>query len=214
MTRGTESGAPLVEAARQLVREGLVVGTAGNVSVRTSMGLIITPTAVPADELIPEQLAVLDDEGGQVGGTHRRSSEWRLHLAIYHARPDVGAVVHTHSVAATTLAVLRIPIPPIHYALHELGGEVRVAPYATFGSAELAQNTAATLGIAHAVLLANHGAVAVGPDLPTALERARLVEWLGRVYLEVLRTGSPHVLTPDEMAAAGDRFQDYRPSRM
>ncbi len=214
MTRRTGSRAPLVDAARQLVRDGLVVGTAGNVSVRTSQGLVITPTAVPADELSPEQLAVLDDEGGQVGGTHRRSSEWRLHLAIYQARPDVGAVVHTHSVAATALSVLRRPLPPIHYALHQLGGEVRVAPYATFGSAELAQHTATTLGTAHAVLLANHGAVAVGPDLPTALERARLVEWLGRVYLEVLKTGPPHVLTPDEMAAAGDRFQEYRPSRM
>ncbi len=213
MTRRTGPGAPLVEATRQLVHDGLVVGTAGNVSVRVPDGLVITPTAVPADEMAPEQLAVLDAEGGQVGGTHRRSSEWRLHLAIYQARPDVGAVVHTHSVAATALAVLRLPLPPIHYAMHQLGGEVRVAPYATFGSVELAQEAAAALKAAHAVLLANHGAVAVGPDLPTALERARLLEWLCRVYLEARQGGTPHVLTPTEMAAAAERFQDYRPSR-
>lgn len=212
MTRRTGSGAPLVEAARQLARDGLVVGTAGNVSVRTTAGLVITPTAVPADAMTAEQLAVLDREGGQVGGTHRRSSEWRMHLAIYQARPDVEAIVHTHSVAATALAVLRIPIPAIHYALHQLGGEVPVAPYATFGSAELAQHAAVTLGTGHAVLLANHGAVAVGPNLSTALERARLLEWLGRVYLEALHAGRPHILTAREMADAGERMADYRPS--
>ena len=213
MTRRMGSEAPLVEAARQLARDGLVVGTAGNVSTRAPRGLVITPSAVPADEMTTEQLAVLDEDGGQVGGTHRRSSEWRLHLGVYRARPDVGAIVHTHSAAATTLAVLRLPLPPIHYALHQLGGEVRVAPYATFGSAELAKHTAATLGASHAVLLANHGAVVVGPDLPTALERARLLEWLCRVYLDALRAGSPHLLTPSEMADAGARMADYRPSR-
>lgn len=206
------SAPDLAEAAQQLAREGLVVGTAGNVSVRTRAGLVITPSAVPYEQLTSAHLAALDAVGVQVGGTHRKSSEWRLHLALYQARGGVQAVVHTHSAAATALAVLRRPIPPIHYAMHQLGGEVPVAPYATFGTAELAEGVVAALGAGHAALMANHGAVVVGESLAAALERARLLEWVCRVYLHALSGGTPHVLSPSEMAAAAERLQSYRPA--
>lgn len=201
----------LVAGVLQLAREGLVVGTAGNVSGRTQEGFVITPSAVPYEQLTAAEVAHLDPAGVQVGGTHRKSSEWRLHAALYQARADVQAVVHTHSVAATALAVLRRPIPPIHYAMHQLGGAVPVAPYATFGTAALAESVAEALGSGCAALMASHGAVVVGESLEVALERARLLEWVSRVYLEALSAGTPQILSPSDMEAAGQRYQTYRP---
>lgn len=203
----------VLDAARALVAEGLVVGTAGNVSARAEDRFVITPSAIEPALLTADAMAVLDQDGAQVGGGYGKSSEWRLHVAIYASRPDVGAIVHMHSPAATALAVLREPILPIHYAVCQLApaGVVPVAPYRTYGTAELAEVTRRTLGDAHAVLMANHGSVVVGPSLAGALMRARLLEWLSRLYLTARTAGNPHVLSAAELAAAREALFTYRP---
>jgi L-fuculose-phosphate aldolase len=203
----------VVDAARALAAEGLVVGTAGNVSARAADKVFITPSAIDPALMAVENIATVDLDGRQVAGLLKRSSEWRLHLAIYAARPDVAAVVHMHSPAATALAVLREPIPPIHYAVCQLApsGVVPVAPYRTFGTADLADVTRRTLGDAHAVLMANHGAVLVGSSVVEALARARLLEWLSALYLAARTAGHPHVLSAADLAAAREALDAYHP---
>lgn len=184
-------------AGRRLAESGLVLGTAGNVSERAGELVAITPTGAVLETLEPEQVAVVDLEGGHVDGNLQATSELGLHLGVYQ-RYDAGAVVHTHSPFATALACVIDELPVIHYHLLMLGGPVRVAPYATFGTPELAEVTLAALEGRSAALMANHGAITHGPVLDVAVEGALLLEWGCGVYWRAAAIGPPRVLDDEE----------------
>lgn len=200
----------LIEAARTAKALGLISGTAGNFSLRQPGGLLITPTGIPPEAMEPGQIVAMDAQGSWEG-EWRPSSEWAIHAHIYAARPDVGAVVHAHPDHAVALSCLRLPIPAFHYMVAALGGaEVPCAPYARFGSAELAAAVVQTLGTGlHACLMANHGMVSTGPDMATALSRAARVEMLARHYLLARASGDPVLLTAAEMAEVAAGYTTY-----
>jgi L-fuculose-phosphate aldolase len=202
--------ASLVAYARRLGPDGLTVGTAGNLSLRAPDGtLVITPTGVPYDALRPADVSVVAADGTALAGL-APSSELPLHRAVYRARPDVAAVVHTHSLYATALAVTGRGIPPVHYAVGFVGDRVPLVPYHRYGSEALAEAVAATLAQGYdAALLANHGAVAVGPTLAVAYDRARLVEWLATVYTAALAIGGAVALDAAELAAVREQLRTY-----
>jgi L-fuculose-phosphate aldolase len=208
MSRWLQEKKLVLEAARQMLARGLVVGTAGNVSLRLasegSLSLLaITPTSQPYDSLTPDDIQILDFDGQKVEGSLPPSIEMPLHTGIYRARPDINAVIHTHSVFATAAAVAGLSIPPIlEEQVAYLGGEVKLAGYAPGGSPALAENAVAALEDRHAVLLANHGAVGAGRDLPQAFHACELLEKTARVYLLALATGRVIVLTPEAQVAA------------
>ncbi|MBJ3774966.1 class II aldolase/adducin family protein [Acuticoccus mangrovi] len=202
-----EMRAALVEAYRALLREGLIVGRAGNVSARIDTGCLITPTAVPPEQMQPSDIATVAFSGEATG---KPSSEWRFHRDIFAARPDIHAIVHTHSPNATALATLRMPIPAAHYMVAMAGGhEIPCAPYATFGTAALSEAILATLGGRNACLLANHGVVAVGATLDKAMDLAREVELLAQIHRMALAAGTPVVLDREEMDRVLEAFKGY-----
>lgn len=187
-------------AARRLAADGLVNGTAGNVSARAGELAAVTPTGARLEDVTPEQVAVVGLDGEQVDGELAPTSELGLHLGIYR-RADAGAVVHTHSPFATALACVLDELPVVHYQMLALGGPIRVAPYATFGTPELAELTLGALEGRSAALLANHGAIALGPDLDTAMGHARLLEWACELYWRAAAVGLPRALSePDQRA--------------
>ncbi|MBY0335233.1 MAG: class II aldolase/adducin family protein [Acetobacteraceae bacterium] len=183
----------------------------GNVSVRTARGFLITPAALPYACTTPEDLVECDGEGQVIAGTRRPSSEWRLHAAVYAARPEAKAIVHTHSPMATALSCARRPIPPFHYMVALAGGaDIPCSGYATFGTAELAEAAVAALIGRRACLLANHGVLALGSTLAGADTLAREVENLARQYLALLGAGLPPVLlTAGEMRDVAAQFGGY-----
>jgi L-fuculose-phosphate aldolase len=188
---------------------GINQGNAGNLSVRTDSGMLITPSAVPYEELTPEQLALMpfDAEYGKFHGPKRPSSEWRFHLDIMGARPEVGAVVHTHAPYATALAMARREIPACHYMIARFGGApIRVAGYALFGTAELSDQVLAALRGRTACLMANHGFVTTGKNLDAAMLAAVELEALAKQYLLSLTIGGPVLLTEREVLAAVQQF--------
>src|SRR5579875_3434783 len=196
----------IVAACQELSRSGLVVGTAGNVSVREGDLVAVTPSGVRYSALTPEMIGVHGLGGETVEAPLRPSSELPLHLAVYQARPDVGAVVHTHSVAATALSTLARELPAVHYYVALFGGPVPVTPYAGYGLPELARHAAAALRDRDGCLLGNHGAVTVGPDLATAHDKSLYLEWLCDVYLRAAAAGTPRVLPDAEIAAVAARL--------
>lgn len=205
--------AAVARAARRLGPDRLVTGTAGNVSLRDpASGLIaITPSGLPYEELTAEDIVVVDGAGAVVAGRHAPSSELPLHCAIYRARAADHAVVHTHSPFATAFAACGREIPAVHYeiAFATRGAAIRVAPYATYGTEELARNAVATLGADSAVLLQNHGVVAVGPTLERAYTVALKVEYLAELAYHALQIGSPILLGEEELARVRARFERY-----
>jgi L-fuculose-phosphate aldolase len=202
----------IVEAGRRLRDAGLIAGTAGNLSVRVPDGIAITPSGLDCGALAPEWIGVHALDGTALDAPFAPSSELPLHLAVHAAGP-VGAVVHTHSPAAVALSLLVDEVPPVHYYLAAFGPAVRVVPYAPFGSAALAQGAAAALRESSGALLANHGAVTTGPDLPTAVEAAVVLEWLCDVYLRAAAVGSPRLLDAAAMVAARGALADYRAAK-
>jgi L-fuculose-phosphate aldolase len=181
-------------ACRRLAAEGLVVGTAGNVSVRSADRVAISATGAVLADATPDQVTVVDLDGEVVGGELQPTSELDLHLGVYR-RYDAGAVVHTHSPTATALScVLDGELPCVHYQMLLLGGPVRVAPYATFGTPELAESVLDALEGRTGALMANHGAITHGPDLEKAVELSLLLEWACTVYWRAAAIGTPHVL--------------------
>ncbi len=192
----------LVQAGAQLAQAGLVPGTSGNLSVRVGDKVAITPRGVSLGVLRAQLIAVHATDGSVLHAPLAPSSELPLHLAVY-AATDACAVVHTHSPAAVAVSTLVEELPPIHYYIASFGPAVRVAPYAPFGSIELAEGAVHALRDSSAALLANHGAVTVGPDLPSAVEAALTLEWLCDVYLRAAAAGQPRVL--DEYALARAR---------
>ena len=167
----------IVATCQELSRAGLVVGTAGNVSVRDGDLVAVTPSGVRYATLTPDLVGVHRLDGSPVEAPLAPTSEMALHLAVYAARPEVRAVVHTHSPAATALSALVDEVPAVHYYTELFGGPPRVAPYATYGTEELARNVVHALRDRAACLMGNHGAVAVGPDLATAHEKC--ATWSG-----------------------------------
>ncbi len=200
--------AGVVETARRMSTSGLSFGRSGNVSARWGAGMLITPSGTAYDTLTPEDIVFVDAAGTPSG--QKPSSEWRFHLAAYQARLDVGAVVHCHSPCATALACAHRSIPAFHYMVAVAGGtDIPLVPYATFGTPELAAHVAGALSTRKACLMANHGQIATGADLNTALELAGEVETLAAQYLEVLKLGEVHLLDDAQMAEVLAKFETY-----
>lgn len=211
--------AEVVRVARLLRERGLAIGTSGNVGARLTDGRIaITPSTMDYDEMTADDIVIVAPDGSPSEGRHQPSSEVRIHLQVFAARPDVGAIVHSHSPFATAWSATRRDIPAVHYVMALLVAPgrdtIRVAPYATFGTAELARNTATTLDADNAVLLANHGAVAVAGSLASALGRAERVEELAMLAWRAEQIGGATILTAAELDDARDqmaRFPRQRP---
>ena len=191
-------------------RTALSPGRSGNVSCRWREGMLITPTGMAYEELQPSDVAYVAANGAYNREGRKPSSEWRFHLSAYHARPEIGAVVHTHSLHATVLACAHRPIPAFHYMIAIAGGtDIPLIPYAPFGTQELAQLVRGSLADRSALLMANHGQIAVGNDLAAALELAREVEVLAEQYYKVLTLGKPKLLGAEAMADVLERFKGY-----
>ena len=198
----------LARAASDLYRAGLNQGTEGNLSMRTGEGMLITPSGLPWEEIGAGHMVGVDSHGNAGGG--RPSSEWPLHRAILDARPEIDAVVHTHSSFATTLACLRRGLPPFHYMIAMAGGpDIRCSRYATFGTTALAEAAVEALDGRRACLLANHGMVALGETLDQAVMLALTVEKLCEQYWRACQLGDPVLLTKEEMAEVMERIADY-----
>ena len=201
------------EWAKAMWKAGLVVGSAGNVSSRTSdpKNFVITPSSVPYGDLTPDQIVVIDGDGELVDGERAPSFETPMHLAVYKARPDAGAVFHTHSRYATVLSVLHKPIPPVvDEMVVYLGGPVEVAEYGASGSDELAENALKGLGDKAAVLLANHGPLCVGKDLAKAFKICELVEHLSQIVCIACMLGEPKELPADVIAYEKEMYSVVR----
>jgi L-fuculose-phosphate aldolase len=206
--------ARLVSYSARMLADGLAVGSAGNLSVRAGDVVAITPSSVPYADIRPDDIRLVTPSGDQVSqpgepGRHAPSSETPMHLAIY-AATGAGAVVHTHSPEVVALSTARPELPAIHYAIHALGGPVRVAPYVRFGSAGLASAAVEALDGRSAVILHNHGAVTYGRDLAQAYDRALLLEWLARTYRLALAYGNPTILSADQLAEVAAEAQRRR----
>lgn len=204
-----ETRSAIVAAVRRLDELGLNQNSSGNISVRIGDTLAVTPSGIPARSMVDGDVVIVDLDGRPtVDGQRLPTSEWRLHTEIVRRRPDVEAVVHTHSVEATAAATTGAPIPPIHYVAARFGTDgLRCAPYATYGTADLAVNVADTLGdTGMACLMANHGAIAVGASLDAALALAVDVEWFCSV---ARRAVDPVALPADEVARVARLFESY-----
>jgi len=201
----------VVAALAELAERGLNIGTSGNASLRVEGGLLVSPSGIPAEELRPGDVVELTADGSVREGRLKPSSEWRFHRDILVQRDDGRAVVHVHSPRATALACLRRPIPPFHYLVALAGGsDIRVADYATFGTQQLSDNVLTALESRRACLMANHGLIALGADLPAAVALAREVENLSHQYLLALQTGlEPTPLSEEEMAEVRDSLSAY-----
>jgi len=196
--------AEVVRVARLLRERGLAIGTSGNVGARLVDGRIaITPSTMDYEDMTADDIVIVEADGAPSEGRHRPSSELRIHLGVFAARADVRAIVHSHSPFATAWSTVRRPLPAVHYVLALLVGpgrdSLRVAPYATFGTAELAAHAVATLGSDQACLLANHGAIAVGGSLASALGRAERVEELAMLAWRAEQIGGATLLDADEL---------------
>lgn len=200
----------VAEGARQMVLRGLSHMTSGNVSARAGEGLFaVTPTGMDHASLTAEDIVVIDAAEHVLDGKRKPTSEVPMHLSVYKQRPDVGAIFHTHSDMATTFAVLGEDLPAVHYILAFAGTKVRCAPYATYGSRDLASNALDALGDSNAVLLGNHGVLAVGPTLSVALSVAEAVEITAGFHYRARCIGTPKVLPDEEMARVIAAFSTY-----
>lgn len=200
----------VVATARRTAAEGLVVGTSGNVSARVGDTVLVTPSGVAYERLRPEDAVGVDPEGNQILGELAPTSELPLHLAVYR-NTGATAVVHTHAVHATAVSTLVTEVPTVHYAAALLGGTVRVAPYARYGTVELAENMLTALRDRTGCLLANHGTVTYGATLDEAYDRTAQLEWLCRVWLTASSVPgrSPALLTPDQLDEVGEALKGY-----
>ncbi|MGW7199786.1 class II aldolase/adducin family protein [Streptomyces chryseus] len=200
----------LVATARRTVREGLVVGTSGNVSLRVGELVLVTPSGVPYDRLEARDAVAVDLEGRQVLGTLTPTSELPMHLAIYRATP-ASAVVHTHAVHATAVSTLVPELPLVHYMAAALGGPVRTAPYATYGSRELADHVLVALRDRSGCLLQNHGTVTYGDTLDQAYDRTAQLEWMCRLWLaaSAVPGREPSLLSEEQLGEVAEKLRGY-----
>jgi L-fuculose-phosphate aldolase len=204
----------LVVTAKRMSDLGLTPGMSGNVSVRSNVGMLVTPSGMPYSDLVGDDCVEMQMDGSVKPGTRTPTSEWQLHRDILGARQDVQAIVHTHSLYCTTLSMLRREIPAVHYMVVLAGSDaIPCAEYATFGSAKLALNAVSALRGGNACLLANHGMVALGSSLPQALRLAAEVETLASQYWHAAQLGTPHVLDRQELLEVRTRFAEYGQQR-
>lgn len=200
----------IVDVMVYMDARGLNRGTSGNVSARLGSDMLVTPSGVPPSRLQPEHIVRMDAEGRYNPEGMKPSSEWRMHVKLLQLRPDVNAVVHCHSRFATTLACANRPIPSLHYMVSVSGGPtVPVAPYATFGTEELAVLVCETLSGQYGALMANHGQIAVAPSLQQALVIAEEIEEQAAIYYGTLAIGGPVLLDDAEMARVAEQFGSY-----
>jgi L-fuculose-phosphate aldolase len=200
----------MAQVMKAMDERGLNRGTSGNVSARCGEAMLVTPSGVPAGVLTAEQMVLVQADGSTAPGALKPSSEWRMHHGLLDRRPDINAVVHCHSRHATILACAGRPIPAVHYMVAVSGGtSVPVAPYATFGSPELAQAVVEALDGRYAALMANHGQIVVAPSLDFALAIAEEIEEQAAVYWGTLAIGGPTLLAEDEMNTILQRFKSY-----
>lgn len=214
MTKSTlQARETLIATARAMTARGLVACTSGNVSARTPEGILITPSAMAYEDLTPDMIPLLHQDGS-FEGRFRPSSEWRFHLDIYAARPEVGGIVHHHAPYCTALAMARQEIPACHYMIALFGGApLRCADYALFGTAELSQAVLRALDGRSACLMANHGAIALGKDAPAALAAATELEVLAQQYLLSRQVGGPVLLSEQDIQDAIEQFSTaYKPN--
>jgi L-fuculose-phosphate aldolase len=205
----------VVGVCRELAASGLVVGTSGNVSARDGDLVVVSPSGVDYAELTADLVGVHRLDGTPVEAVLRPTSEMPLHLGVY-AATGAAAIVHTHSVAATALSTVADELPAIHYQVAMFGGPLAVAPYATYGTDELARNVVTALRDRTACIMASHGAVTTGPDLSSALTGCRYLEWLCEVYLRALAAsgtralpGGPRLLPADEITLVAGQLAGY-----
>ncbi|MBB5933686.1 class II aldolase/adducin family protein [Streptomyces zagrosensis] len=200
----------VVATARRTTDDGLVVGTSGNVSARVGDTVLVTPSGIPYDELGPDDIVGVDLEGHPLLGHRRPTSELPMHLAIYRAT-HARAVVHTHAVHATAVSTLVTELPAVHYMMGALGGPVRVAPYALYGSDELARHMLAALRDRTGCLLRNHGTIVYGDTLRQAYDRTAQLEWMCRVWLTAVTVPghTPTLLTEAQLDEATHRLRTY-----
>jgi L-fuculose-phosphate aldolase len=207
--------ADLVAYGRKLLRLGLLSQTSGNLSVKTGDGdIYITPSSMEYDHIEEDDIVVVGPDGAVLDGHRAPSSETPLHCLVYQSRPEMSAIVHTHSPNATTLAVLGMTIPAVHYNIAVLGTtEIQVAEYATYGTAQLARNVRdAFPPPSRAVLIANHGLVAVGETLKKAADGAEVVETLAGLYYRALVVGKPNILSDEQMAEVMAKYAQKAPA--
>lgn len=205
-----EARQEVLETALAMSRRGLSPGRSGNVSRRFGAGMLITPSGMAYETIKPADIVSVGTNGETRDGERRPSSEWRFHLAVYAARPDIGAVVHTHSMHATVLACAHIEIPAFHYMVAAAGGSsIPVVPYATFGTEALSRHVVKGLKRHDACLMANHGQIAVGGTSAKALELAAEVEVLAEQYWKVLAVAEPKLLAGEEMERVLELFKGY-----
>jgi L-fuculose-phosphate aldolase len=201
----------LAEAARDVAESGLVVGSSGNLGIRSDEHLLITPRGSRLEAIDPADCVCVALADGSVSPDHLTdslpSSELPLHLAIYAHVPKATAIVHTHSHFATVLSTLVDEIPPVHYVITEFGGPIRVAPYATYGTTELAEGVAAALADRSAALMANHGAITIASTLDRAVEQAHQLEWLASVYWHARVFGKPTLLRQDQLSVVNAQIR-------
>ena len=211
-TNDREKRQSIIDACLRMNALGINQGTSGNISLRHDAGMLITPTSVPYEAMQPEQIVYMGLDGS-FDPAQRPSSEWRFHLDILKAKPDVNAVVHTHPPYSTILAIMGLEIPPVHYMIACAGGDtIRCAPYATFGTQELSDHAVAALEGRLACLLEHHGMIAVGPSLSKAMWLAVEVETLARQYHGCLQIGTPRLLSKEEMKNVLGRIAGYGPA--
>ena len=203
----------VARVAKQLIESGLVTGTSGNVSARTPEGdVLMTPSGIDYEKLEPGDIVLVDVGGEVLEGSLGPSTETPMHTGIYRARADVGAVVHTHSIFATTLACLGCTIPPVHYMLTTLSedGEIPLAPYTTYGTEELAGYAAEALGESHnACLLQNHGTITVGDSPEVAFARTVVLEEMAEIYYRTRVAGEPVLLSPEQVEEVAAKISGY-----
>src|SRR6266581_2378517 len=210
-TNEREKRQSIIDACRSMNALGINQGTSGNISLRHSEGLLITPTSTPYEAMQPEQIVFMGLDGSH-DPAQRPSSEWRFHLDILRARPEINAVVHAHPPYSTILAIMGLEIPPIHYMIAVAGGDtIRCAPYATFGTQELSEHAVKALEGRLACLLAHHGMIAAGPSLSKAMWLAVEVETLARQYHGCLQIGTPPLLSKTEISNVLARIAGYGP---
>ena len=203
----------VVEYGRRLCTAGLTTGTGGNLSLMlpTREAFLVTPSGIEYDAMQVEDIVVVDLYGKVAEGQRTPSSELQLHLLLYRERADISAIVHTHSPYATTLACLNEALPPVHYLVGFAGRSVPCAAYATYGTEQLGKNAVVAMGAGNAVLLANHGLVAVGNSLTAAFTVAEEIEFVARLYLQAKAAGRPVLLSDDEMDRVIEKFKHYGP---
>ena len=206
----------VIEFAQRLSSEGLSMGTSGNVSVRIDESrFLITPTALPYDSLELQDVCLVDINHPEVQqGLRKPSSETPMHTAVYLARPDIHALVHTHSLYATAFACAGKPVPAVHYVVATMGNEIPVVPYRTYGSPELADAVMQTFRTGLGVLLQNHGVLAAGKTLQEAFYHATTIEYLAHLSFVAQSLGGPTLLSAAELDTVREKFKGYNQNKL